>query len=52
MKSEVISARFESEIIHEIDQFIKSGDFGSRGEFVQFAVRKMLLNYPGRIPPR
>ena len=43
MNSETISARFNGETLSKIDELIKSGDFGSRGEFVQYAVRKMLL---------
>lgn len=50
MNSETVSARFSEEILSKIDELVKSGDFGSRGEFVQYAVRKMLKNYEGRLP--
>lgn len=48
MTKEVICARFDEEIISKIDALIESGDFGSRGEFVKFAVRKILKNYEKR----
>lgn len=44
-----IGARFPDEILKEIDKLVESGDFGSRGEFVQYAVRKILKNYDKRI---
>lgn len=50
MTSEVISARFDAALLKKMDELIESGDFGSRGEFVQFAVRKMLKEYKGRMP--
>ena len=54
MNSETISARFSGELVEKIDQLVKSGDFGSRGEFVQYAVRKILKQFEegkNRFPP-
>lgn len=48
MNSATIGARFREDILAQIDALVDSGDFGSRGEFVQYAVRKMLQNYEGR----
>ena len=46
-----MSARFNAEIIAKIDSLVTNGDFGSRGEFVQYAVRKILMSYENRSPP-
>lgn len=51
MDSATVSARFNAEIIAKIDSLVSNGDFGSRGEFVQYAVRKILLTYESRSPP-
>lgn len=50
---DTIGARFPADILAKIDALIESGDFGSRGEFVQFAVRKTLKSLEdGTLPPR
>ena len=51
MDSATVSARFNAEIIAKIDSLVTNGDFGSRGEFVQYAVRKILMSYENRSPP-
>ena len=54
MGSETISARFSEDLIRKIDKLVDSGDFGSRGEFVQYAVRKILKQAEegkNRFPP-
>ena len=51
MDSATVSARFNAEIIAKIDSLVSNGDFGSRGEFIQYAVRKILLTYESRSPP-
>ena len=54
MGSETISARFSEDLIRKIDKLVESGDFGSRGEFVQYAVRKILKQAEegkNRFPP-
>ena len=51
MDSATVSARFNAEIIAKIDSLVTNGDFGSRGEFVQYAVRKILMSYESRSPP-
>ena len=54
MGSETISARFSEDLIRKIDKLVESGDFGSRGEFVQYAVRKILKQVEegkNRFPP-
>lgn len=50
-KTEGITVRFTLEQLSEIDALIESGDFGNRSEFVQYAVRKILKDFRGRMPP-
>lgn len=48
MANTQLGVRFPPEILAAIDDLVESGDFGNRCEFVQFAVRKMLMSYDGR----
>lgn len=43
--------RLTSGQLAAIDVLVDSGDFGNRSEFVQYAVRKILMNYEGRGAP-
>ena len=55
MNSETISARFNAELLAKIDKLVESGEFGSRGEFVQYAVRMILKQCEEgwkRLPPQ
>ena len=51
MYDPVITIRLPSEIVSQIDSLISEGDFGSRAEFVKYAVRQILKKYEGRSPP-
>lgn len=51
MYDPVITIRLPSEIVSQIDALISEGDFGSRAEFVKYAVRQILKKYEGRSPP-
>lgn len=46
-----ISVRLAPKQIAQIDALVAAGDFGNRGEFIQYAVRKILMNYENRSPP-
>lgn len=50
MKTEGLTIRFTVEQIEHMDKLIESGDFGTRTEFIQYAVRKMLKEFKGRAP--
>ena len=43
MANPQIGVRLSPQQLAIIDALVESGDFGSRTEFVQYAVRKMLL---------
>lgn len=49
-KTEGITVRFTVEQIADMDALIESGDFGNRSEFIQYAVRKILKEFNGRMP--
>ena len=51
MYDPVITIRLPTEIVDKMDDLIKDGDFGSRAEFVKYAVRQTLKRYEGRSPP-
>ena len=46
-----IGVRLAPNQIAQIDALIAAGDFGNRSEFVQYAVRKILMSYENRSPP-
>lgn len=46
-----ISVRLAPKQLEQIDALVAAGDFGNRGEFIQYAVRKILMNYESRSPP-
>ena len=46
-----ISVRLAPKQLEQIDALVAAGDFGNRGEFIQYAVRKILMNYENRSPP-
>ena len=45
------SIRLDPEIERKIDELIESGEFGTRTEFIMYAIRITLRNYSGRILP-
>lgn len=46
-----ISVRLAPKQLEQIDALVAAGDFGNRGEFIQYAVRKILMSYENRSPP-
>lgn len=51
MYDPVITIRLPEAIVDQIDELIKEGEFGTRAEFVKYAVRQTLKRYEGRSPP-
>ena len=51
MYDPVITIRLPEAIVDQIDELIKEGEFGTRAEFVKYAVRQILKRYEGRSPP-
>lgn len=51
MKSEQLNVRVSPAILQEIDKLIESGEFGTRVEFVRYAIRMTLKDFDGRSPP-
>lgn len=45
------SIRLDPEIDRKIQALIDSGDFGSRTEFIMYAIRITLRDYSGRFTP-
>ena len=45
------SIRLDPEIDRKIQALIDSGDFGSRTEFIMYAIRTTLRDYSGRFTP-
>ena len=51
MYDPVITIRLPEAIVQQIDSLIQDGEFGTRAEFVKYAVRQTLKRYEGRSPP-
>lgn len=48
---DVISLRLSEEQLRAVDDLVRSGEFGTRAEFVKYCVRMTLKDYSGRSPP-
>ena len=48
---DVISLRLSEEQLRAVDDLVRSGEFGTRAEFVKYCVRMTLKEYSGRSPP-
>ena len=51
MKTEQLNVRLSPALLEEIDKLIESGEFGTRVEFVRYAVRMTLKSFEKRSPP-
>ena len=51
MKTEQLNVRLSPALLEEIDKLIESGEFGTRVEFVRYAVRMTLKSFEKRYPP-
>lgn len=51
MKTEQLNVRLSPTLLEEIDRLIESGEFGTRVEFVRYAVRMTLKSFEKRLPP-
>ena len=51
MYDPVITIRLPETVVNQIDKLIEDGEFGTRAEFVKYAVRQTLKRYEGRSPP-
>ena len=51
MYDPVITIRLPEAIVQQIDSLIQDGEFGTRAEFVKYAVRQTLKRDEGRSPP-
>lgn len=49
MKSEQLNVRVSQDILEKIDALIESGDFGTRVEFVRYAIRMTLKGFDKRV---
>lgn len=49
--TDVISLRLSEEQLMAVDDLVRSGEFGTRAEFVKYCVRMTLKEFAGRSPP-
>lgn len=50
-KSVLVGVRLSPEDVAKIDKLIEQGEFGDRGEFLRYCVRKKLLENTDRLSP-
>lgn len=46
-----VGVRLSPEDVAKIDKLIEAGEFGDRGEFLRYCVRKKLKEVGDRLPP-